>query len=564
MLFTINDLGFSIAGLLLEGWLAFAARCVCALALLFIGWVVSRWMQKKLFPRLLKRSWHFAFTHPLLESFARPAARIAWYTGMYLALRSLPWAIPGLAALLLKAYRMMLVFLIGTGFYHASGIAALLLASSSEEVRTNRTLLTLLDKVYKVAVVVLCGATIAQESGLPVGSVVASAGLIGLTISLAAQDMAKNFFSGVVILLDKPFSIGDWITVGDVEGEVVDINFRSTKVRAVDNSIYILTNSTVSSATINNATLRNKRLYRFTLGVTYDTTRPQLEKLMADLDAMLKASPDTYEDTAFVRMTGFGDSSINLMVSAYLRTADYGVFLRMQNDLNLNIMDVMKADGVEFAFPSTTVYLEKEGYVVKIVNDGVSAINAFKQENPDLTLLDIMIPKLDGWQVCREIRKFSDKPIIMLTAKGETFDKVLGLELGADDYVTKPFDTKEVVARIKAVLRRTAPASDTSDVKEVNYDKLSINLTNYEMKVNGVSVDTPPKELELIYHLASNPNRVFTRDQLLDEVWGFDYYGDSRTVDVHVKRLREKLEGVSDKWTLKTVWGVGYKFELLQ
>ena len=207
------------------------------------------------------------------------------------------------------------------------------------------------------------------------------------------------------------------------------------------------------------------------------------------------------------------------------------------------------------------LYLEKEGYVVKIVNDGVSAINAFKQENPDLTLLDIMIPKLDGWQVCREIRKFSDKPIIMLTAKGETFDKVLGLELGADDYVTKPFDTKEVVARIKAVLRRTAPASDTSDVKEVNYDKLSINLTNYEMKVNGVSVDTPPKELELIYHLASNPNRVFTRDQLLDEVWGFDYYGDSRTVDVHIKRLREKLEGISDKWELKTVWSVGYKFE---
>ena len=207
------------------------------------------------------------------------------------------------------------------------------------------------------------------------------------------------------------------------------------------------------------------------------------------------------------------------------------------------------------------LYLEKEGYVVKIVNDGVSAINAFKQENPDLTLLDIMIPKLDGWQVCREIRKFSDKPIIMLTAKGETFDKVLGLELGADDYVTKPFDTKEVVARIKAVLRRTAPASDTSDVKEVNYDKLSINLTNYEMKVNGVSVDTPPKELELIYHLASNPNRVFTRDQLLDEVWGFDYYGDSRTVDVHIKRLREKLEGVSDTWELKTVWSVGYKFE---
>lgn len=207
------------------------------------------------------------------------------------------------------------------------------------------------------------------------------------------------------------------------------------------------------------------------------------------------------------------------------------------------------------------LYLEKEGYTVKIVNDGVSAVNAFKQENPDLMLLDIMLPKLDGWQVCREIRKFSDKPIIMLTAKGETFDKVLGLELGADDYMTKPFDTKEMVARIKAVLRRTGSSNTTDTAKEVNFENLSINLTNYEMKVNGTPVDTPPKELELIYHLASNPNRVFTRDQLLDEVWGFDYYGDSRTVDVHVKRLREKLEGVSNKWELKTVWGVGYKFE---
>ncbi len=207
------------------------------------------------------------------------------------------------------------------------------------------------------------------------------------------------------------------------------------------------------------------------------------------------------------------------------------------------------------------LYLEKEGYAVKIVNDGVSAVNAFKQENPDLMILDIMLPKLDGWQVCREIRKFSDKPIIMLTAKGETFDKVLGLELGADDYMTKPFDTKEMVARIKAVLRRTGTAATGESVKEVNFENLSVNLTNYEMKVNGAAVDTPPKELELIYHLASNPNRVFTRDQLLDEVWGFDYFGDSRTVDVHVKRLREKLEGVSAKWELKTVWGVGYKFE---
>lgn len=194
------------------------------------------------------------------------------------------------------------------------------------------------------------------------------------------------------------------------------------------------------------------------------------------------------------------------------------------------------------------------------MNDGESAVKSFGEIQPDLMLLDIMLPRLDGWQVCREIRKFSDKPIIMLTAKGETFDKVLGLELGADDYVVKPFDAKEVVARVKAVLRRSAGAP-AADIKQVEYDKLKINLTNYELWVDGKRIDTPPKELELIYHLASNPNRVFTRDQLLDEVWGFDYYGDSRTVDVHVKRLREKLEGVSDKWELKTVWSVGYKFE---
>lgn len=206
------------------------------------------------------------------------------------------------------------------------------------------------------------------------------------------------------------------------------------------------------------------------------------------------------------------------------------------------------------------MYLEKEGYAVIMVHNGVDAVNTFNTENPDLVLLDIMLPQLDGWQVCREIRKLSEKPIIMLTAKDETFDKVLGLELGADDYVTKPFDTKEIVARIKAVLRRTT-ATKGSDIKEVCYDKLVINLSNYDMKVDGVSVDTPPKELELIYHLASNPDRVFTRDQLLDDVWGFDYYGDSRTVDVHIKRLRDKLKGVSDEWELRTIWSVGYKFE---
>lgn len=208
------------------------------------------------------------------------------------------------------------------------------------------------------------------------------------------------------------------------------------------------------------------------------------------------------------------------------------------------------------------LYLKKDGFDTLIANDSKKAIEYAEKYSPDLILLDIMLPVLDGWQVCREIRKTSTVPIIMLTAKGETFDKILGLELGADDYITKPFDTKEVIARIKAVLRRVNDNDKQNKIEEVRFDKLTINLTNYELVVNGNQIDTPPKELELIYHLASNPNRVYTRDQLLDEVWGFDYYGDSRTVDVHVKRLREKLENVSSEWSLKTVWGVGYKFEV--
>ena len=207
------------------------------------------------------------------------------------------------------------------------------------------------------------------------------------------------------------------------------------------------------------------------------------------------------------------------------------------------------------------LYLEKEGFETQVAPDGGKGVELYRSFHPELVLLDIMLPVMDGWSVLKKIRETDKTPVILLTAKGETNDKVQGLEGGADDYIVKPFETKEVVARIKAVLRRTGQNQGEA-VKEVKYDKLSINLTNYELKVNGVQVDTPPKEMELIYHLASNPNRVFTRDQLLDEVWGFDYYGDSRTVDVHVKRLREKLEGVSDKWALKTVWGVGYQFEV--
>ena len=206
------------------------------------------------------------------------------------------------------------------------------------------------------------------------------------------------------------------------------------------------------------------------------------------------------------------------------------------------------------------LYLNKEGYETILAYDGQAALDMFEQQHPALVLLDVMMPRMDGWEVCRRIRAAGDTPVIMLTAKGETFDKVLGLELGADDYVVKPFDTKEVVARIKAVLRRCGGVEDTRG-SVIQFENLSVDLSRYELKVKGQIVDAPPKELELLYYLASHPNRVFTRDQLLDEVWGFEYYGDSRTIDVHIKRLREKLEGASDKWSLKTVWGVGYKFE---
>jgi len=207
------------------------------------------------------------------------------------------------------------------------------------------------------------------------------------------------------------------------------------------------------------------------------------------------------------------------------------------------------------------LYLEKEGYTCITAENGKVALKKFEAEAPDLLILDVMMPEMDGWQVCREIRKTSTTPIIMLTAKGETFDKVLGLELGADDYMVKPFETKELIARIKAVLRRTESQSE-APLEEVSFPGLSVNLSNYELKINDKITEVPPKELELLYFLASNPNRVFTREQLLEEVWGFDYFGDSRTVDVHIKRLREKLENINENWQLKTVWGVGYKFEV--
>jgi len=210
------------------------------------------------------------------------------------------------------------------------------------------------------------------------------------------------------------------------------------------------------------------------------------------------------------------------------------------------------------------LYLEKEGYVAAIASDGGAGVEMFRKLQPDLVLLDVMLPVLDGWGVLRSIRQEAQTPVIMLTAKGETNDKVSGLKMGADDYITKPFEMKEVLARIEAVLRRgCVRENEQEQSKRLIFDKLIIDLDAFELIVDGKKVDTPPKEMELLYHLASSPNRVYTRNQLLDEVWGFDYFGDSRTVDVHIKRLREKLEGVSEQWSLKTVWGVGYKFEEL-
>ena len=209
------------------------------------------------------------------------------------------------------------------------------------------------------------------------------------------------------------------------------------------------------------------------------------------------------------------------------------------------------------------MYLEKEGYAVTVAGDGGQGLQKFRAIKPDIVLLDVMMPVMDGWAVCRTIRSESQTPVIMLTAKGETEDKIMGLKTGADDYVTKPFEMRELLARIEAVLRRTDRGAEQPKARRLVFDKLIIDMDAFELTVNGKKVDTPPKEMELLYYLASSPNRVYTRNQLLDEVWGFDYFGDSRTVDVHVKRLREKLEGVSESWTLKTVWGVGYKFEVV-
>ena len=359
MIFSIRDLSFELGSMLLEGWPAFAARAVCALLILLAAWLVRRWLTRKGFPALEARSWHFTGTPILLRSFAVPVQRMCTVVGIYLAASSLPWAIPGVRKLFLMAFQLVMTLLVCEGLYAASELADLVLASCSPEIRSNKTLLSLLNTTYKVLVIAVGVAAGAQEVGFPIGSIVAGAGLIGLTISLAAQETASNIFSGIVILIDKPFAVGDWILVGDVEGEVIDINFRSIKIRSLDKTVSVITNSKVCSSTIVNCAMRSTRPYKFTLGVTYNTSRAKLEQLMADLTAMLEASPSVEKGSALVRLTSFGDSSINLLVSAYLLTNQAGTFLQMQNDLNLNVMDVMQKNNVDFAFPSTTVYLSK-------------------------------------------------------------------------------------------------------------------------------------------------------------------------------------------------------------
>ena len=227
-------------------------------------------------------------------------------------------------------------------------------------------------------------------------------------------------------------------------------------------------------------------------------------------------------------------------------------------------MKILVVDDEALLVKGIRFNLQNEGYEVITGSDGLEAVQAVQAQHPDLVVLDVMMPNMDGLSACAKIREFSDVPIIMLTAKGETDDKVTGLKTGADDYITKPFEMKEVLARIEAVLRRTSGAAAEKKARRLVFDKLVIDMDAFELTVDSKKVDTPPKEMELLYYLASSPNRVYTRNQLLDEVWGFDYFGDSRTVDVHIKRLREKLEGVSDQWSLKTVWGVGYKFEVVQ
>ena len=361
-----SDLTYRLGSLSFSGTGAMLAHIVTAGVIALLFWAVSRFLKFWLLPRMQKRlaPTRLQVIPMLLDGFGTVIPMFVWVTGCYTALAALPWADARRAAVsaaLLLLYRIVCILLLGRGLWGSAPVCSLLLGGAANrlDLNTNRTLISVLEKVFRFCVLALCIITVLDELGYPVTGLITGLGLTGLTFSLAAKDSASNMFSGLMILIEKPFGIGDWIKVGDVEGTVEDLTFRSTKVRALDNSLYVLPNATVSSATINNGTKRTKRLFRFTLGVTYDATRPQLEALMAALAKMLRERCEVETESVTVRLTGFGDSSIDILVSCYVETPDLARFLSIQNSLNLDIMDVMAQCGTSFAFPSTSVYIEK-------------------------------------------------------------------------------------------------------------------------------------------------------------------------------------------------------------
>lgn len=367
MSLSFDGLSYRLFSHQFEGlWAALAYLAAAALvALLF--WMAGSLLKARLFPRLLAK-WENRRPKAffiLLKGFERPLPMLVKCAGLFLALGTFPWSGPaaGMPQLLTRLFRVAAILLISAGLWRSSDLCGLLLASAQQQmdIAASKTLSNFLNKVYQALVAALAGITVLNELGFNASGLITGVGLAGLTVSLAAQDTASNLFSGLVILLERPFDLGDWISVGDVEGTVEDITFRSTKIRALDNSLYVLPNSTVGSATINNANNRSKRLFRFTLGVVYTVTRAQLERLMADLESFLKNDKNVYEDSVTVRLTGFGSSSIDILVSCYVRTTDMGTFLAIQNQLNLDILDIMRKNGVGFAYPSASVYLENAG-----------------------------------------------------------------------------------------------------------------------------------------------------------------------------------------------------------
>ena len=365
MIFRIPD-PITVGSFVFNGGWALLASVARAGVIALLFWLVSRFLKFSMLPHLVRRTdgTRLRATHILLSGFSTALPMLFWVSGLYLALSMLPWADSFAAALekvLLILYRILCILLMARGLWNSADLCELLYSGMANrlDAATNLTVQNTLSKLYRALVAIFCVITVLNELDFNVTGLITGVGLAGLTVSLAAQDSASNLFSGLMILLERPFGIGDWIKVGDVEGTVEDLSFRSTKIRALDNSLYVIPNSKVSSATVNNGTNRTKRLFRFTLGVTYGTSRAQLEQLMADLETLLKGRSEVEASSVTVRLTGFGDSSIDILVSCNILTADITLFLQIQNALNLEILDLMGRDGVQFAFPSTSVYLEK-------------------------------------------------------------------------------------------------------------------------------------------------------------------------------------------------------------